>query len=70
VSELAETAFSLLGLDWKKHVVEDSAVIKRQLKPMVGDASKLFRQSGWQPLTSFREMIRRMLVAQGGKIHD
>jgi len=70
VGDLAETAFSLLGLDWKKHAVEDSAVIKRQLKPMVGDASKLFRQCGWQPCTSFREMIRRMLVAQGGKIHD
>jgi GDPmannose 4,6-dehydratase len=70
VSDLAETAFSLLGLDWKKHVREDPAVIKRQLKPMVGDASKLFQQSGWQPLTSFREMIRRMLVAQGGKICD
>jgi GDPmannose 4,6-dehydratase len=69
VAELAETAFSLLGLDWKKHVVEDSAVIKRQLKPMVGDASKLFQQCGWQPRTSFREMIRHMLVAQGGKIH-
>lgn len=68
VGDLAEIAFALLGLDWKKHVIEDSGVIKRQLKPMVGDASKLFQQSGWQPRTSFREMIRRMLVAQGGKI--
>ncbi len=70
VRDLAETAFSLLGLDWKKYVIEDSGVIKRQLKPMVGDASKLFQQSGWQPRTPFREMIRRMLVAQGGKIRD
>jgi GDPmannose 4,6-dehydratase len=70
VAELAETAFALLGLDWKKHVVEDSGVIKRQLKPMVGDASKLFQQCGWQPRTSFREMIRHMLLAQGGKLHD
>jgi GDPmannose 4,6-dehydratase len=70
VSELAETAFSLLGLDWKKYVIDDSKVIKRQLRPMVGDASKLFQQTGWQPRTSFREMIRRMLVAQGGEICD
>jgi GDPmannose 4,6-dehydratase len=68
VGELAETGFALLGLDWKKHVIEDAGVIKRQLKPMVGDASKLFQESGWQPRTSFREMIRRMLVAQGGRI--
>jgi GDPmannose 4,6-dehydratase len=70
VSDLAETAFSLLGLDWKKYVIEDAGVIKRQLKPMVGDASKLFQQSGWQPRTPFREMIRRMLVAQGATIRD
>ncbi|HWZ95970.1 MAG TPA: GDP-mannose 4,6-dehydratase [Opitutaceae bacterium] len=68
VRDLAETAFALLGLDWKEHVIEDSGVIKRQLKPMIGDASKLFRQGGWLPRTSFREMIRHMLVAQGGRI--
>jgi GDPmannose 4,6-dehydratase len=68
VGDLAEIAFALLGLDWKKYVIEDSGVIKRQLKPMIGDASKLSQRSGWQPRTSFREMIRRMLVAQGGSI--
>jgi GDPmannose 4,6-dehydratase len=68
VHEFAETAFALLGLDWKDYVIEDPGVIKRQLKPMVGDASRLSRQTGWQPRTPFREMIRLMLVARGGRI--
>jgi GDPmannose 4,6-dehydratase len=62
VRELVETAFGLLDLDPEAHVVVDQQFI-RPAEPvaLVGDPSKAKRQLGWEPRTSFEELIRMMV---------
>ncbi len=64
VAELAELAFRHVGLDWRSHVVEDSA-LKRpaEVDLLVGDPSKAQRQLGWKPRVSFPELIGMMVDA-------
>lgn len=58
VSDFAETAFSYLGLNWKKYVKEKKQSITRKRKALSGNAGKLKRMTGWKPSTSFTEMIK------------
>ena len=64
VRELVEMAFAYVGLDWKKHVVQDPALIRpAEVDSLVGDASKARRVLGWQPQVSFAELVRGMVDA-------
>ena len=64
VRELVEMAFDYAGLDWKKHVVQDPALIRpAEVDSLVGDASKARRVLGWQPQVSFAELVRGMVDA-------
>jgi GDPmannose 4,6-dehydratase len=62
VRRLVEIAFDEAGLDWERHVVIDDA-FKRpaEVDLLVGDASKAKRELGWEPKTSFEELIRLMV---------
>jgi len=64
VRRCVEIAFDHVGLDWEPHVVIDDA-FKRpaEVDLLVGDASKARERLGWQPRTSFEEMIRLMVDA-------
>jgi GDPmannose 4,6-dehydratase len=64
VRELVEIAFGCAGLDWKKHVVLDPALLRpAEVDLLVGDASKARQKLGWKPEVSFEELIRRMVEA-------
>jgi GDPmannose 4,6-dehydratase len=64
VRELVEIAFGLLDLDWKKHVVQDPALIRpAEVDLLVGDNSKARRVLGWQPEVSFAQLIEMMVKA-------
>lgn len=65
VQELVEVAFAALDLDWKPHVKRDPN-FTRALDPrrMVGNAAKARRLLGWQPRTSFAQLIRGMVEAE------
>jgi GDPmannose 4,6-dehydratase len=63
VQEFVEIVFSRLGLDWRRHVVEDPRLLGRRKAPMAGDASKLRRLTGWKPTVTFAEMIAHLLPA-------
>ena len=70
VREFAKTAFSLLGLDWRRHVRENPALISRNTcKPAVGNLLKLMSKTRWRPPVDFIQMIRRLLEAEGAVIH-
>jgi GDPmannose 4,6-dehydratase len=64
VQRCVEVAFDRVGLDWHKHVVIDDA-FKRpaEVDLLVGDSSKAKRQLGWEPQTSFEELITLMVDA-------
>lgn len=64
VQEFVELVFARLGLDWKAHVEENSAVLHRRRHPLIGDATKLRAASGWRPSVTFPEMVATLVDSQ------
>ena len=57
-------AFERVGLDWERYVViDDDAQAPGRGGPLVGDAGKAKRVLGWEPRTSFEELIGLMVDA-------
>jgi GDPmannose 4,6-dehydratase len=64
VREFAELSFERVGLDWQEHVVTDPAFLRpAEVDQLVGDASKARAQLGWEPRTSFSELVELMVDA-------
>jgi GDPmannose 4,6-dehydratase len=64
VEDVAEIAFSRLGLDWRKHVVIDPKFHRpAEVDHLIGDPAKAREKLGWRPTTSFRELIEMMTDA-------
>lgn len=62
VKDVCQTAFDYLNLDWKKYVKSDKKLLrKEEAKRFLGDASKARKILGWQPKTSFKQMIKKMV---------
>jgi GDPmannose 4,6-dehydratase len=62
VRDFLETAFAMVGLDWKQYVEIDEAYLRpAEVHELRGDASKAAKNLGWQPKTSFEDMAREML---------
>ncbi len=64
VQDVVEIAFEAVGLNWEDYVVRDAS-FNRKKNPsrMVGDASKAKAVLGWEPKTSFRDLIVEMVEA-------
>lgn len=64
VEELCKIACGLVGLEWREYVVSDSALHRPlEVHRLCGDSSKAHSLLGWQPKTSFAELIAHMLNA-------
>src|SRR3712207_603306 len=65
VRECVEVAFDEAGVDdWERHVVLDPQFIRpAEVDLLIGDAGKARRELGWEPQTSFEELIRLMTRA-------
>jgi len=62
VSQLCETAFKVVGLNWQDHVVVNPEWNRPiESGPLVGDYSKAKKILGWQPKTSFKELVEMMV---------
>ncbi|MBI2439720.1 MAG: GDP-mannose 4,6-dehydratase [Candidatus Moranbacteria bacterium] len=61
IQDLVSIAFEHVGLDWRQYVRENKAILTRKRLPMVGNAEKLKRTTGWQPRVGFEEMIQKMV---------
>jgi GDPmannose 4,6-dehydratase len=62
IRQLAEIAFSLVGLDWQKYVEVDRAYFRpAEVPDLRGDPSKATAKLGWRPRISFEAMIQEML---------
>jgi GDPmannose 4,6-dehydratase len=69
VRELVEVAFSRVGLDYKKYVVEDPAFFRpAEVDLLIGDASKAQKNLGWKPKTSFVELVHMMVDADMARL--
>ena len=64
VRELVQVAFEHVGLDPEGHVRIDPRFLRpAEVEHLVGDYSKAREKLGWEPRTSFEEMIRLMVDA-------
>jgi GDPmannose 4,6-dehydratase len=64
VREFLDEAFGYLDMDWHGFVDTDPKYLRpSEVNAVVGDAAKARRVLGWQPRTSFRELVRMMVDA-------
>jgi GDPmannose 4,6-dehydratase len=64
VRDLVEVAFGQVGLDASDYVRADPAFFRpAEVDHLVGDSSKARERLGWEPNTSFEELIRLMVDA-------
>jgi GDPmannose 4,6-dehydratase len=64
VKDLVEVAFAHAGLDWRKHVKLDPALIRpAEVEHLIGDSSKARAQLDWQPSVDFAGLVTMMVDA-------
>jgi len=64
VEELVKTAFAHAGLDWKEHVSTEASLLRpADVEHLRGDATKAREKLGWQPATSFAQLVQMMVDA-------
>lgn len=63
IRDLLNEAFKVVGItDWEPYVTKDLKFFRpAEVDVLKGDASKAKRILGWEPKTSFSEMIKRMV---------
>jgi len=66
-AKFVETAFSLVGLDWREHVRAD-AVAGCKARPLLrGDDTRFRKECDWDEKRSFQDMIRQLIIDAGGQ---
>ncbi|MFQ3587660.1 MAG: GDP-mannose 4,6-dehydratase [Fimbriimonadaceae bacterium] len=64
VREFLVEAFGHVGLDWEKYVEIDPKYYRpAEVDLLIGDASKAKRKLGWEPRTTFKELVKLMVDA-------
>src|SRR5262245_60209747 len=64
VQELVEIAFDHAGLDWRRYVRLDPALLRpAEVDHLVGDPSKARSTLGWKPSVDFPGLVRMMVDA-------
>jgi GDPmannose 4,6-dehydratase len=64
VGDVAQAAFSHLGLEADDHIQVDPELVRpAESVPLVGDPTKAREVLGWEPRTTFDEMIGAMVAA-------
>jgi GDPmannose 4,6-dehydratase len=69
VRELVEVAFGHVGLDWRKHVSLDPALIRpAEVEHLIGDSAKAKAQLGWVPAVDFAGLVTMMVDADLARV--
>jgi len=64
VREFVELAFSIVGLDWREHVVVDPSLSRlADVDRLIANPKRAFVELGWRPTVSFPELVRMMVEA-------
>ena len=62
VKEFAQKAFEVLDLDWEKFTTtSDKYERPNEVKHLLGDSSKAKKTLGWEPKTSFEDLVKMMV---------
>lgn len=68
VREFAEEAFAVVGLNFEDYIEVDSHFVPPvQTGPLCGDASKAKKILGWEPKTTFKDLVKIMVHADLAK---
>jgi GDPmannose 4,6-dehydratase len=71
VTELVETAFSYVGLDYEKYTTIDERLYRpAEIYELRGNAAKGTKKLGWQPSVSFERLIHMMVDAEIASLTD
>ena len=63
--EFCEIAFARAGLDYRDHVTIDPRYLRpAEVDTLLADPSKAKQKLGWQPRTTFRELVQLMVDAE------
>lgn len=63
VRDFCAAVFGCLGLDWREHVGIDERYLRpAEVDLLQGDPTKAHRLLGWQPRTSFDQLVRMMVA--------
>jgi GDPmannose 4,6-dehydratase len=69
VRQLVEIAFGHVGLDWRKHVSLDPALIRpAEVEHLIGDSTKARAQLGWVPAVDFTQLVKMMVDADLARV--
>ena len=64
VRDLCELAFAHVGLDYRRHVVQDARYMRpAEVDLLVADASKARERLGWEARVTFPDLVRLMVDA-------
>jgi len=64
VRDFAEIAFNHVGLDYHDYIKLDKSLIRpADVEHLVGNANKIKEKLGWNPTTSFNELVKMMVDA-------
>lgn len=64
VRELVTEAFMHVGLDWQQYLEVDPRYFRpAEVDLLIGDPSKAKKKLGWEPKTTFRDLVRLMVDA-------
>lgn len=62
IKQLCEQAFSFVDLNWQDHITTDSRFVRlAETGATIADASKAKNILGWQPKTSFKQLVANMV---------
>jgi GDPmannose 4,6-dehydratase len=62
VADFCREAFAAVGLDYTRHVTERPDRLKKSGAVLIGDASKLRRDTGWAPSLTFEQMVAKLVA--------
>jgi GDPmannose 4,6-dehydratase len=64
IKTLLDLAFRFAGLEWEKYVEIDKSFFRpAEINVLIGDSTKARTKLGWEPLTTFPQMVHDMLDA-------
>jgi GDPmannose 4,6-dehydratase len=71
VQQLVEIAFAHAGLDWRRYVKQDPALLRpAEVDHLIGDSTKAKERFGWTPSIDFEQLVRMMVDADLTRLSD
>ncbi len=70
LGDFVDTAFGLVGLDWRDHTDSDPAFFRAgEIMSSVADPSRAHEKLGWRAQTRMADVVALMLEAEGAAVH-